>query len=69
MHFLGDAHIYSNHFDAVKEQLRRKPRPFPTLKLNPKIKNIDDFNLEDFTFENYNPHPPIKAEIANIGGF
>lgn len=69
VHFLGDAHIYSNHFDAVKEQLKRKPRLFPTLKLNPKIKNIDDFKFEDFTVENYNPHPPIKAEIANIGGF
>jgi len=69
VHFLGDAHIYSNHFDQVKEQLKRKPRPFPTLKLNPKVKDIDDFTLEDITFENYNPHPPIKAEIANIGGF
>ena len=69
VHFLGDAHIYSNHFDAVKEQLKRTPRMLPTLKLNPKIKNIDDFTSSDFTFENYNPHPPIKAEIANIGGF
>lgn len=69
VHFLGDAHIYSNHFDQVKEQLKRKPWPLPTLKLNPKIKKIDDFTFEDFTFENYNPHPPIKAEIANIGGF
>ena len=69
VHFLGDAHIYSNHFDQVKEQLKREPRPFPTMKLNPKIKNIDDFTFEDFTLENYNPHPPIKAEIANIGGF
>lgn len=69
VHFLGDAHIYSNHFDQVKEQLKREPRPFPTMKLNPKIKNIDDFTLEDFTLENYNSHPPIKAEIANIGGF
>jgi len=69
VHFLGDAHIYSNHFDQVKEQLKRKPRPFPNLKLNPKIKNIDEFTFEDFTLENYNPHPPIKAEIANIGGF
>lgn len=69
VHFLGDAHIYSNHFDQVKEQLKRKPRPLPVMKLNPKIKNIDDFTLEDFTLENYNPDPAIKAEIANIGGF
>lgn len=69
VHFFGDIHIYSNHFDAVKEQLSRKPKPFPTMKLNPKIKNIDKFTFEDFTLENYNPHPAIKAEIANIGGF
>lgn len=69
VHFFGDAHSYSNHFEQVKEQLSREPRPFPTLKLNPKIKNIDDFKLEDITIENYDPHPAIKAEIANIGGF
>ncbi len=69
VHFLGDAHIYSNHFDQVKEQLKRKPKAFPTMKLNPKIKNIDDFTLSDFTLENYNPYPAIKGEIANIGGF
>lgn len=69
VHFLGDAHIYSNHFEQVKEQLKRKPRPFPKMKINTKIKNIDDFKLEDFMLEDYNPYPPIKAEIANIGGF
>jgi len=69
VHFFGDVHLYSNHFDQVKEQMSRKPRPFPTLKLNPAIKNIDDFKLEDITLENYNPHPPLRAEIANIGGF
>jgi thymidylate synthase len=69
VHFFGDAHIYSNHFDQVNEQLKRKPKKMPNMKLNPKKKNIDDFTLEDFTLENYNPHPPIKGEIANIGGF
>jgi thymidylate synthase len=69
VHFFGDVHLYSNHFDAVKEQLSREPRPLPTLRLNPQKKNIDDFVLEDFTLENYDPHPAIKAEIANIGGY
>ncbi|MFH1182855.1 MAG: thymidylate synthase [Candidatus Moraniibacteriota bacterium] len=69
VHFFGDVHIYSNHFDQVKEQLAREPRPFPTLKLNPKIKDIDNFKMEDITLENYDSHPPLKAEIANIGGF
>ncbi|MBU0880033.1 MAG: thymidylate synthase [Patescibacteria group bacterium] len=69
VHTFGDVHIYSNHFDAINEQLSREPKPFPTMKLNPEIKNIDDFKYEDFILENYNPHPAIKAEIANIGGF
>jgi len=69
VHFLGDAHIYSNHFDAVTEQLSREPKLWPTLTLNPNVKEIDDFTFEDFTIENYDSHPAIKAEIANIGGF
>jgi len=69
VHFFGDAHAYSNHFDQIKEQMRREPRPFPKIKLNSKIKNIDDFKYEDFTLEGYDPHPAIKAEVANIGGF
>lgn len=69
VHTFGDTHIYSNHFDQVKEQLTREPRKFPTMKINPDIKNIDDFQYEDFTVENYDPHPPIKGEVSVVGGF
>ncbi|MBI2039800.1 thymidylate synthase [Candidatus Microgenomates bacterium] len=65
----GDVHIYSNHFDQVKEQLKRKPRPFPKMKINPKVENIDDFKYEDFTLEGYDPYPPIKGEVTVVGGF
>ncbi len=69
VHTFGDAHIYENHFDQVKEQLKRKPRPFPTMKINPKVKNIDDFKYEDFEIVDYNPYPSIKAKITVVGGF
>ena len=61
---LQDAHIYSDHFDAVKEQLAREPFPLPTLWLNPDIKNIDDFKMSDIELKNYQSHPPIKAKMA-----
>lgn len=69
VHSFGDVHCYSNHFDAMDEQMKREPKPFPNVKLNPDIKNIDDFKYEDITLENYEAHPPLKADIANIGGF
>jgi len=69
VHTFGDVHTYSNHQDQIKEQLKRKPRPFPTIKLNPDVKNIDDFKYEDITVENYNPYPPIKGEVTVVGGF
>lgn len=61
---LGDAHIYNNHFDQVKEQLTREPLPLPTLKLNPEISVITDFEMEDITLEGYTSHEAIKAPMA-----
>lgn len=68
VHFFGDVHVYSNHVNQVKEQLSREPMSFPKLTLNPSVKDIDDFKIEDFVLEGYDPHPAIKAEIVNVGG-
>ncbi len=64
VHVLGDAHIYMNHMDAVKEQLAREPMPSPTLWLNPEITDIDKFTMDDIKLENYESHPSIKAPMA-----
>ena len=64
VHTLGDAHIYSNHFEQVNEQLTRDLRSLPTMHINPDVKDIFDFKFEDFTLEGYDPHPPIKGLVA-----
>ncbi len=64
VHTLGDAHIYTNHFEQVKLQMSREPRPLPTMKINPDVKDIFSFRYEDFTLENYNPHPHIKGVVS-----
>ena len=64
VHTFGDAHIYSNHVEQAKLQLSREPRPLPQMRINPEVKSIFDFQYEDFTLENYDPHPHIKAEVA-----
>lgn len=64
VHTLGDAHLYSNHIEQAKLQLSRDCRPLPTMKINPEVKSIFDFKFEDFTLENYDPHPHIKAAVA-----
>jgi thymidylate synthase len=61
---LGDAHIYANHVDQVKEQLERVPLPLPLLQLNPSIIDINKFTMSDITLINYNSHDAIKAPMA-----
>jgi len=64
IHVIGDAHVYLNHFEALKEQLKRQPKIFPLLKINPNIMNIDDFQFDDFKLIGYQPHETIKMKMA-----
>ncbi len=64
IHTLGDAHLYNNHVEQAKLQLARDSRKLPRLRLNPSVKSIFDFKFEDINLESYDPHPPIRAEIA-----
>ncbi len=64
VHTFGDAHLYSNHIEQTQLQLSREPRPLPTMKINPEVKNIFDFKFEDFELVGYDPHPHIKGKVA-----
>jgi thymidylate synthase len=64
VHTLGDAHIYANHLEQAKLQLSREPRPLPVMKINSNVKNIVDFQYEDFELEGYDPHPHIKGTVS-----
>ena len=64
IHTFGDVHLYLNHLEQANLQLSREPRPLPVMKLNPEVRNLFDFKYEDFDLQNYNPHPPIRAQVA-----
>jgi thymidylate synthase len=64
IHTLGDAHLYNNHLEQTKLQLSRAPKQLPTMKINTEVKDIFGFKFEDFTLENYDPHPHIKGAVA-----
>jgi len=64
VHSIGDAHVYSNHVEALTGQLTRDPRPFPKLKIKRSVDSIDDFTFDDFEIEHYKPHDTIKMEMA-----
>lgn len=64
IHTFGDAHIYNNHIEQLELQLSREPKPLPKMVLNPNVKDIFDFQFEDFTLTDYDPHPHIKGQVA-----
>ena len=64
IHTFGDAHIYTNHFEQIEEQLSRDTRPLPTMKINPNVKSIFDFTYDDFTLDGYDPHPLIRGAVS-----
>ena len=68
VHTFGDVHVYEKHIEAAKEQLTREPKPWPTISLDSSFKEIDDFKPSHVKLENYDAHPPIKAELALVGG-
>ncbi len=69
VHTFGDVHIYDNHIEQFREQLKRKPKAFPTVRIQGKMKALSDFTPDKIILENYEPHPPIKAELTVAGGF
>ncbi len=69
VHTFGDVHIYDNHIEQFREQLKRKPKSFPQVRLTGKIKELADFTPDKVVLENYDPHPPIKADLTVAGGF
>jgi len=64
VHSFGDAHVYSNHADALRIQIQREPRPFPTLKINRTVSSLEDFRADDFVVEGYDPWPKIEMQMA-----
>jgi thymidylate synthase len=64
IHTTGDTHLYLNHLDQARLQLTREPRPLPTMRINPDVNDLFSFRYEDFTLENYDPWPHIKAEVS-----
>lgn len=68
VHTFGNVHIYHNHFEQMREQLTREPCPFPKLWINPNVIDIDKISMDDIKVEGYNPHPPIKGDVAVVGG-
>jgi thymidylate synthase len=69
VHTFGDVHIYENHREQAKEQISRQPLPFPTVTISDAVVSLDSFRPEHVILNNYESHPPIKAEMAVVGGY